>query len=77
MSAVSKREEIIDYIKKVDEAKLEVYYNRFKEDQQVVGYRADGSAMTLLDLEKRLEKSEEQVSNGQFTSVKDLIKKHS
>lgn len=76
MGALTKRQEMIDFIKRVDESNLDVIYSRWKEDQRIVGYRPNGAPMTLLELEGRLEKSEEQLHTGKFTNVEDLIKKH-
>ncbi|MCB0738294.1 MAG: hypothetical protein KDC92_12325 [Bacteroidetes bacterium] len=74
MSAVAKKEEIIDYIKNMDESKLEVFYNRWKEEQEIVGYEPDGTPITVADLKDDIKQSEADIENGYFLSAKDARK---
>ena len=50
MSAQTIRDEMHKMIDLLDESKLEVVVNKWKEDLEIIGYRPNGETISLSDL---------------------------
>ena len=74
MSGQTIRDEMHRMVDSWDESKLQVVYNRLKEDETIVGYRANGNPVSLSNLKETVARSQEQYEKGQFTDIDDLIK---
>lgn len=67
------RDEIHRMVDSLDESKLKLVYSQLKDDdEKIVGYRADGTPMSLRDLKDRVQRSEEQYEKGQYKTVRQL-----
>ena len=72
MSAQTIRDEMHKMIDLLDESKLEVVVNKWKEDLEIIGYRPNGETISLSDLKERIKESEKQIENGQFKTMEEL-----
>ncbi len=75
MNKTDLRKSLHKYIDELDEQKLEeasdILYSLAKEE--VVGYRTNGKAVTVEGLKKTAEKADQDLKEGNLTSLDDLI----
>lgn len=74
MTAQALRDEMHKMIDNLDESRLEVIVNRWKEDLEILGYEGDGEPVTLGDLKEDIKQADQDIDNGYFLSAKDARK---
>lgn len=73
MNTLKIRNEISHYLDKADDRFLQLVHGMIKADQSsVVGYNADGSAITKDDLIVRAEQSEQDIKEGRVQSLEQV-----
>ena len=75
MNKTELRETLHKYIDELDEKKLIEASNMLYSlaSEEVVGYRTNGSSVTINELKKTADKADKDLKNGSLTSLDDLI----
>lgn len=74
MAAVELKNRILSFMERADDRVLSIVnsvFENYYQDEQVA-FHPDGTPMTRKEYRMALDAAEEQVANGDFTSVEDL-----